>query len=470
MIPISEITKVTLEISPSITAPESFGTVLFLTSEDENSVFTTRRSYEYVTLNDVIEDHGAESEAAKAASFWYQAGAEKFQVGFIKSETVAASLTGSIVSTEDFAEVVDGGFTLTVDGQAFFVTGLDFSLDADVEAVVDTLNAKITQYGVSASAELDVITLSKLTAGTGSIEPLSDDIGGAVAALKLGEGFTTTVEGVSPETLVQAITEVTDEDDSYLMIAFHKDYRDTVEVDDLAAYAGASDKILLNVTNKTNAYNPLSEANVGVRLEQKSFTNVLTVYSSFPNEYPEVAAGARAAIVNFDSVGSTITLAHKVLPGVTVEKLKNSQWKVLKERNINAVINLRGNYRFEYGVMASGNYFDSIHGGLWLKSRIQSDVSARLMLLDKVAYTDEDIAILVQTMTTGLEQAITNGLGAPGFDDAGNYYPLGYEIYAQPVETVAIADKKNRIYRGLSFILIGAGALHQLEINGKFVE
>ena len=34
MIPISEITKVVLEISPSIAAPESFGTVLFLTTED----------------------------------------------------------------------------------------------------------------------------------------------------------------------------------------------------------------------------------------------------------------------------------------------------------------------------------------------------------------------------------------------------------------------------------------------------
>ena len=203
---------------------------------------------------------------------------------------------------------------------------------------------------------------------------------------------------------------------------------------------------------------------------EKSLKNTLTTYSYFPNEYPELAAGARAAIVNFDGIGTTITLAHKVLAGVTVEKMKNSEWKTLKERNMNAVINLRGNFRYEYGVMASGNYFDTVHGSLWLKSRIQSDVSARLMLLDKIAYTDEDIGILIQTMTTGLEQAITIGLGAPGYDDAGVYFPLGYEVTAQPVNTVAIADKKNRIYKGLGFKLIGAGALHQVEIYGKFVE
>ena len=254
------------------------------------------------------------------------------------------------------------------------------------------------------------------------------------------------------------------------MLAFHKDFRDTDEVVDLAMFAEASDKILLNTTNRTSAFNPLSISNIGLSLMEKSLKNTLTTYSSFPNEYPELAAGARAAIVNFDGIGTTITLAHKVLAGVTVEKLKNSEWKTLKERNMNAVINLRGNFRYEYGVMASGNYFDTVHGSLWLKSRIQSDVSARLMLLDKIAYTDEDIGILIQTMTTGLEQAITNGLGAPGYDDAGNYFPLGYEVTAQPVSTVAIADKKNRIYKGLGFKLIGAGALHQVEIYGKFVE
>ena len=297
-----------------------------------------------------------------------------------------------------------------------------------------------------------------------------DSVGGAVEALGLGEGIATVTAGVSPETLRQAASAVTDEDDSYLMLAFHKDFRDTDEVVDLAMFAEASDKILLNTTNRTTAFNPLSISNIGLSLMEKSLKNTLTTYSSFPNEYPELAAGARAAIVNFDGIGTTITLAHKVLAGVTVEKLKNSEWKTLKERNMNAVINLRGNFRYEYGVMASGNYFDTIHGGLWLKSRIQSDVSARLMLLDKVAYTDEDIGILVQTMTTGLEQAITNGLGAPGYDDAGEYFPLGYEITAQPVNTVAIADKKNRIYKGLGFKLIGAGALHQVEIYGKFVE
>ena len=40
------------------------------------------------------------------------------------------------------------------------------------------------------------------------------------------------------------------------MLAFHKDFRDTDEVVDLAMFAEASDKILLNTTNRTSAFNP----------------------------------------------------------------------------------------------------------------------------------------------------------------------------------------------------------------------
>ena len=469
MIPISEITKVVLEISPSIAAPESFGTVLFLTTED-GGVLGARRSKEYVTLNDVEEDFGAESEAAIAAGFWYAQGAEKFQVGLIKTESRASTLQGGAVDLEELQTITEGGFTVQVGGNDFFVTGLDFTLASDISEVVAVLNDKLTSFGITASDSTGSITLTRDTFGEETVEPLVDSIGGAVEALGLGEDVAVVSAGESPETLRQAASAVTDEDNSYLMLAFHKDFRDTDEVVDLAMFAEASDKILLNTTNRTTAFNPLSTSNIGLSLMEKTLKNTLTTYSSFPNEYPELAAGARAAIVNFDGIGTTITLAHKVLAGVSVEKLKNSEWKTLKERNMNAVINLRGNFRYEYGVMASGNYFDTVHGSLWLKSRIQSDVSARLMLLDKIAYTDEDIGILIQTMTTGLEQAITNGLGAPGYDDEGNYFPLGYEVTAQPVNTVAIADKKNRIYKGLGFKLIGAGALHQVEIYGKFVE
>lgn len=468
MIPISEITKVVLEISPSIAAPESFGTVLFLTTED-GGVLGARRSKEYTLLADLEADFGAESEAAIAAGFWYAQGAEKFQVGLIKTESRASTLKGGTVALEELQTITEGGFTVQAGGNDFFVTGLDFTLASDISEVVAVLNGKLTAFGITASDSGGSITLTRDTFGEETVEPLVDSLGGAVEALGLGEGAVVSA-GESPETLRQAVSKVTDEDDSYLMLAFHKDFRDTDEVVDLAMFAEASDKILLNTSNRTTAFNPLSISNIGLKLMEKSLKNTLTTYSSFPNEYPELAAGARAAIVNFDGIGTTITLAHKVLAGVTVEKLKNSEWKTLKERNMNAVINLRGNFRYEYGVMASGNYFDTIHGSLWLKSRIQSDVSARLMLLDKIAYTDEDIGILIQTMTTGLEQAITNGLGAPGYDDAGVYFPLGYEVTAQPVNTVAIADKKNRIYKGLGFKLIGAGALHQVEIYGKFVE
>jgi len=69
-----------------------------------------------------------------------------------------------------------------------------------------------------------------------------------------------------------------------------------------------------------------------------------------------------------------------------------------------------------------------------------------------------------------LRQGVTNGLIAPGYTTDGTYLELGYRIDYIPVSDVSDADKGNRIYRGVTFIAVGAGAIHKITITGSFSE
>ena len=197
----------------------------------------------------------------------------------------------------------------------------------------------------------------------------------------------------------------------------------------------------------------------------------MTHFSSHPDEYPSSAVAGRAFIVNFEGVNTTITLFLKRLPTITVEPLTPNQNEILKSKNVNALIDIGGNNVYSDSRMANGTWFDIVHGTDWLTARIEYDVFARLYSTPtKIPYTDSGISMIMQAAEQGLRQAVTNGLVAPGNDQEGNYLPLGYVMNYIPVSQVAPSDKQARIYRGLSFKAVGAGALHGVEIDGTFSE
>ena len=69
-----------------------------------------------------------------------------------------------------------------------------------------------------------------------------------------------------------------------------------------------------------------------------------------------------------------------------------------------------------------------------------------------------------------MSQAVRNGLVAAGNDSDGNYIPAGYEIFSVPVTEVSASDKGNRVYNGITFKAVGAGAIHGSTISGSFSE
>jgi hypothetical protein len=106
-----------------------------------------------------------------------------------------------------------------------------------------------------------------------------------------------------------------------------------------------------------------------------------------------------------------------------------------------------------------------------LQNRIETDVFNLMYRSNtKVPYTDTGVSMIIQKVEQGLRQGVTNGLIAPGYTTDGEYLELGYRIDYIAVGDVSSADKGNRIYKGISFIAVGAGAIHKVTITGSFSE
>jgi hypothetical protein len=481
-IPISTVVKVNIQISTKPVGARGFGALLFLTDErsDTFSLETSssplagpERVRKYVNLEGVLEDWDTTSEVYKAANSFYAQGAMDFYVGLANSTNTAAKLSsGASLDLSTIQAVTAGGFTISINGATQNLTGLKFSNAASLSGVAAILDAAITGATVTFdTATQKLVVTSETVGGNSSVSFATADIGGALAALKLGASGGATQElAATAETPVQALAECREYDNTWYGIDMHKKWRDSDEAVDVAEYAEATKLVFFNTTNNLLTLNAGVNTDIASQLKAKTLLRTLTHFSSHADEYPSAAVAGRAFLVNFEGVNTTITLFLKRLPTITVEPLTPNQNEILKSKNANAVIDIGGNNIYSDSRMANGTWFDIVHGTDWLTARIEYDVFARLYTAKKIPYTDSGISMILQAAEQGLRQAVTNGLVAPGNDENGEYLPLGYVLNYIPVSQVAPSDKQARIYRGLSFKAIGAGALHGVEIDGTFTE
>ena len=198
----------------------------------------------------------------------------------------------------------------------------------------------------------------------------------------------------------------------------------------------------------------------------------LTTFSKNISQYPSASVFGRAASVNFSAIGSTITLNLKQMPGVSAEDLTPAEFATLRSKNASAVVKIGKSVNaYTDSRMSSGTWLDTTHGLLWLENRCETDMFNLLYQSPtKVPFTQTGINITVATLDRSLQAAVANGLAGPGFLPDGTYLPEGYDIQAVPLANVPSGDKGNRVYAGLSFRMVGAGALHEVEVSGSFSE
>lgn len=477
-VPISEYINVGIALAPTPQGLAGFGKLVFVSkgaTAGITPITKEERIRQYSSMSAVAADFIDGTEVNKAATAYYAQVPRPvyFMVALIDGTATGAHATGATGATLSALQAVTaGGFTTTIDGALVVISAVDLSGVISFDAAATALQTKLnTQKPGTTCAYVggQFVITSPTTGVTSTIAAFTSSVQGLVAALGLSTA--TLVQGQAAETPAQALTAAEQVDNSFYGIALDTEFDDTQAAYDVALWAQARTKKFFNTTNDPVVLTSANLATQAGKMFTASLGNTLSSYAPIAGSYAGASVAGRAFTVNFEGTNTTITLMYKKLPTIPVARITSNQNKNLNAINCNVFLDVGGNSFFAESKMADGSYFDTKHGLDWLQNRIETDVfNLMYQSPTKVPYTDTGVSMIIQKVERGLRQGVTNGLIAPGYTTDGTYLELGYRIDYVAVGDVSAADKGNRQYDGISFIAVGAGAIHKVTITGSFSE
>lgn len=493
-IEITEFADVSISVSPTGVSGGNFGILGFLAKGSDTNIGSpitaTERYRSYTSLASVGGDWSTSSEVYKAATAFYaQTPTPKdFTVLMNYDVAQAASLVGgSSLSAADLIVAAwngTGELEFTVDGTLISIANLDVSAAAESSfaavalEIESAIQLEIGGTSVTCTHDGYRFVIKSGTTGSSSTITYATD---SVTAQNLGLtlAYATASDGIEVETAVQSLAECVNKGAEFVGLVTDKSFRDYTSgaldsgnsAEDVAVWAEAAKKIFCNTTNALSTLAATS-GHVAAAVKARTLRFTLTTFSRDVNSYPSASVFGRAASVNFESINSTITLNLKQMPTIKAENLTPSEFAKLRENYASAVVQVGKTVNaYTDSRMASGSWLDTTHGILWLENRIETDVFNLLYVNNtKIPYTQAGLNTLVSTVERSLTAAVRNGLAGAGFLPDGTYLPEGFVVSSVPLADVSVGDKGNRIYQGLSFKVVGAGALHEVVISGEFSE
>ncbi|EPG4139527.1 DUF3383 family protein [Raoultella ornithinolytica] len=278
------------------------------------------------------------------------------------------------------------------------------------------------------------------------------------------------------ETLLQAVNASLQYTNWYgLAIA---DSADLVEADVIsvaaAIEASSLSRILAVTTDDVNVLVAGNTDNIGYKLKAAGYGRTFWQYSS-SSKYAAISAFGRAFTVNFTGNNTTITLKFKTEPGVTYETLTTTQAAAIDSINGNVYVYYANDTAIiQQGVMANGDFFDERHGLDWLQNYVQTNLYNLLYTsATKIPQTDAGVTRLMTNVEASLDQAVNNGLVAPGVWNggpigqiqSGDTLTKGYYVYADAVSSQAQSDREARKSPVIQAAIKLAGAIHYGDVQ-----
>jgi len=275
----------------------------------------------------------------------------------------------------------------------------------------------------------------------------------------------------SIETLAQAVNAVLQFTNWYgLGIADDEDLTPAEIIATAAAIQASSlSRVFAVTSDDPGIIDAASTTDIASTLKAAGYGRTFIQYST-SSKYAALSAFGRAFTVNFNGSNTTITLKFKTEPGVTYEALTSSQAAAVDVKNANVYVYYANDTAIlQQGVMANGDFFDERHGLDWLQNYVQTNLFNLLYTsTTKVPQTEAGITRLLTNVEASMDQAVTNGLVAPGVWNGGPIGQLnpgdtltkGYYVYAAPLSSQAQADREKRKAPLIQMACKLAGAVH----------
>lgn len=479
---VDRVVNVTINLQPLAAQRRNFGVLLIAGPSDV--IPPDERIRSYTGIGGVAADFGLTAPEYLAAELFFSQSPRPaiLQIGRWLKTPTPASVRGGILTASEMAMpvwtgVTTGSFTLHVAGDTHEITGLDFGELTNLNAVAAAITAQTTEYGVTCLWDGERFTLQTTATGEGATLTYCTDAasGTPIAALcKLtAETALAPQDGLAAESITECVHELADRGDWYgLTIA------DTsLTVDDhliVGQYIQAASKsrIYAATVTDTRVLDASFADDLASRAKALGLTRTFVCYSANPRA--AVSAIGRAFTVNFSANRSTITLKFKQLPSVEAEGLTESQATTLARKRCNVFAAYNNDTAIlQEGVMSGDAWFDEIHGTDWLQNAVQTELWNLLyQSKTKIPQTNSGVNQLIACIESVMEQAVNNGLVAPGVWNGdgfgqlerGDYLPKGYYIYSEPVELQAQSEREARKAPPIQCAIKLAGAIHSVDV------
>lgn len=489
--PVSKVVNVTISTAP--TFPERVGFGLLNIIGISARLPSAERMRVYATMDEVAVDFFPADEEYKAAQIAFNQSPRSTELAI--SRRFPTAVAGSLVGTDvdvvtDIASwqaVTDGGFDVNVDGTLLKIAGLDFSTDLTLNAValrIETaLDAELA--GIEFNWNGNTFELISPTTGITSavgyaVAPTDvsapDDIS-AMLAMRAAD-YAHSVQGFAAEAnIATSLTAIESLNRAWYGFTLAQAVLPTdAELLECAGWAQARVKIFGFNTKAANVKSSAVGNDIVSQMKALSYGRSLAVFDPDDN-YSVVSALMRGFGVNFAESNSTLTLKFKTLPGTTPNPLTETERLTLVAKKCNYYTTFGDSAMLAEGVMCDGTWFDERHGLDWLQNAVENNVFGYLLTrTTKVPQTDKGVALLVQQVELALEEAVFNGLLAPGkwngvdlgIVKTGDFLAKGYYAWAQSVSLQATADREARKSPVISCLLKGAGAIHFADVRLNF--
>lgn len=390
----------------------------------------TERARAYASITEVGADFGSESSVYAAASQFFGQDLVPQQIVIgrraVDSVDVAVNDTsGTITNSYNGTEVVT-----------------DVSGAADATAAVGLIESDFT------AASITGIDFTDNLDGTYSISP-------TVA----GEDYSFSTEGTaqtltynSSETWVDALDEVSLYNTEWY--AFTAETHDPVDVAYLAAAVEARKIVYGTSTSSTDVLSAASTDDIGQQLYDLGYDRTFVMYHpDADTAYPEAAwIGGQLP----EQPGSN-TWKFKSLSGVAVTPLSATQSNAAKDKKVNTYERVGGVGITSEGVMASGEFIDTIVFLDWLEARMREGIFFRLVNTKKIPFTAQGTTVIEAEIRRVLSEGIANGGLAP------NPQPI---VNVPNVLSLDPNLRATRTLEGITFEARLAGAVHYVKVRG----
>ncbi len=260
-----------------------------------------------------------------------------------------------------------------------------------------------------------------------------------------------------------------------LGVTYDADRKDDDLLPVCAAIESSSLSRILAVTTKnTDALLTTVNTDIASKVKAAKYSRTFVQYSSTSN-YGAISAFGRAFTVDFNGFGTTITLKFKQEPGITYESLTPPQAAALDAKNCNVYVYYANDTAIlQQGVMGNGDFFDERHGLDWLQNYVQTNLFNLLYTSGtKVPQTDAGNTRIMANVEASMDQAVNNGLIAPGVWNGGQIGQLspgdtltkGYYVYMAAISSQAQADREARKSVPVQVACKLAGAIHYASVQ-----